>query len=375
MTSHPASRSLFAAIPRVALASLPTPITELHGLREALGGARRCPRILLKRDDLTGLGLGGNKVRKLEFLIADARRSGATSVLTTGAVQSNHARLTAAAARAAGLGVTLVLTTRQPSPVVQGNYLLDRIFGAAIHLIPAGPDPLVAVAPDEEDRVREIVEEERRRGGRPYVIPVGGSTGVGALGYTAGTLELVEQLAEASLSPTYLYYASGSRGTQAGLELGARLFSPPYQLRGIAVSGGEPDKRVRAVRLACEAAALLGVDVAIRPDELSTEQGYIGTGYGIPTAGGQEAIQLLAQRDGVLLDPVYTAKAMAAVIADVRRGAVTADETIVFLHTGGTPALFAHAALFDDTGSAPQEVADREASDEATRTNRAGTKE
>jgi D-cysteine desulfhydrase family pyridoxal phosphate-dependent enzyme len=342
-----ASRSLFAATPRVVLGALPTPLTEARGLREALGGPRRCPRIVLKRDDLTGLALGGNKVRKLEYLIADARRCGATSVITTGAVQSNHARLTAAAARTAGLGVTLVLTTREPSPVRQGNYLLDRIFGATIHLIPAGPDPLVAVAPDEDDRVREVVEDERRRGGQPYVIPVGGSSGVGALGYASGTLELVEQLADAGLSPSHLYYASGSRGTQAGLELGARLFSPPYRLRGIAVSGGEPDKRVRAARIANEAAALLGVDVAIQPGELSTQQGYIGDGYGVATPGGREAIRLLAEGDGVLLDPTYTAKAMAALIADVRAGTVAPDDTVVFLHTGGAPALFAHAGLFD----------------------------
>jgi D-cysteine desulfhydrase family pyridoxal phosphate-dependent enzyme len=343
----PAPRSLFTAIPRVALGALPTPLTEARGLREALGGPRRCPRIVLKRDDLTGLALGGNKVRKLEYLIADARRCGATSVITTGAVQSNHARLTAAAARAAGLGVTLVLTTREASPARQGNYLLDRIFGATIHLIPAGPDPLAAVAPDEEDRVREVVDDERRRGGQPYVIPVGGSSGVGALGYASGTLELVEQLADAGLSPSYLYYASGSRGTQAGLELGARLFSPPYRLRGIAVSGGEPDKRRRAARIANEAAALLGADVAIQPDELSTHQGFIGDGYGIATPGGREAIRLLAEADGVLLDPTYTAKAMAAMIADIRAGSVGPDETVVFLHTGGTPALFAHAGLFD----------------------------
>jgi D-cysteine desulfhydrase family pyridoxal phosphate-dependent enzyme len=344
--SHAASRSLFAALPRTVLGSLPTPLTEAPGLREALGGARRCPRILLKRDDLTGLALGGNKVRKLEYLIADARRRGATSVITTGAVQSNHARLTAAAARAAGLGVTLVLTAREAAPARQGNYLLDQIFGATIHLIPAGPDPLVAVAPDEEDRVREIVEDERRRGGQPYVIPIGGSSGVGAIGYAAGTLELVEQLDDAGLSPSLLYYASGSRGTQAGLELGARLFSPPYQLRGVAVSGGEAEKRVRAARIANEAAAMLGVEVALRPDELTTRQGYIGDGYGVATPGGVEAIQLLARCDGVLLDPTYTAKAMAALIADVRAGAIEPDQTIVFLHTGGTPALFAHAELF-----------------------------
>ena len=148
------------------------------------------------------------------------------------------------------------------------------------------------------------------------------------------------------LAPTRLYYASGSRGTQAGLELGSRLFSPPYRLFGIAVSGGEEEKRVRAARIANEAASLLGADVAIVPEELVTNQAHIGEGYGIPTPGCLEAIRLLAERDGVLLDPTYTAKAMAGLIADVRSGVITPDETIVFLHTGGVPALFAHADLF-----------------------------
>jgi D-cysteine desulfhydrase family pyridoxal phosphate-dependent enzyme len=333
--------------PRVPLAILPTPLTEAAGLRRALGGPQRCPRILLKRDDLTGLALGGNKARKLEFLIADAQRQGATAVITTGAVQSNHARMTAAAARIAGLDVALVLTTREPDPPRQGNLLLDYLFGARVHLIPAGDDPRLAVAPDEERRVREVADEMRVRGERPYVIPVGGSSAVGALGYVFGTRELVEQLDAMGESPARLYYASGSRGTQAGLELGWRLFSPSYELHGIAVSGGETEKRVRAANAATEAASLVGADVIVRPDELSTNQDFFGEGYGIPTTGGLEAIRLLAKSDGVLLDPTYTAKAMAALIADVRASAIDPAETIVFLHTGGTPALFAHAALFD----------------------------
>jgi 1-aminocyclopropane-1-carboxylate deaminase/D-cysteine desulfhydrase-like pyridoxal-dependent ACC family enzyme len=255
--------------------------------------------------------------------------------------------MTAAAARVAGLGVTLVLTTHEPDPPCQGNYLLDRLFGARVHLIAAGPDPKLAVAPDEEAQVRAVVEGLRAEGERPYVIPVGGSSGVGALGYTAGTRELVDQLAAMALAPTRLYYASGSRGTQAGLELGSRLFSPPYRLFGIAVSGGEDEKRVRAARVATEAAALLGLDLVVAPAELTTNQDHIGEGYGIPTAEGLEAIRLLAVGDGVLLDPTYTAKAMAALIADVRSGAIAADETIVFLHTGGVPALFAHVGALE----------------------------
>ena len=158
----------FTKLPRVPLATLPTPLTDAPGLRKALGGAARCPRILLKRDDLTGLALGGNKARKLEFLIGDARRQGATTVVTTGAVQSNHARMTAAAARVAGLGVTLVLTTQEPNPPCQGNYLLDRMFGARVHLIAAGPDPKLAVAPDEDAQVRAVVDELRAEGEHPY---------------------------------------------------------------------------------------------------------------------------------------------------------------------------------------------------------------
>jgi D-cysteine desulfhydrase family pyridoxal phosphate-dependent enzyme len=337
---------MFSALPRVPLATLPTPLHDAVRLRTALGGDRRCPRVIFKRDDLTGLALGGNKARKLEFLIADARRRGATSVVTTGAVQSNHARMTAAAARAAGLGVTLVLTTREPAPAYQGNFLLDRLFGATIHLIAAGPDPRIAVAPDEEQRVSDVVEEMKRRGERPYVIPVGGSSGVGALGYAAGTLEIVEQLKDRNLKPSRLYYASGSRGTQAGLELGARLFAAPYRLCGVAVSGGEDEKRVRAARIANEAAALLESHVRITPEELVTDQEHIGEGYGISTREGLDAIRLVAEHEGILLDPVYTAKAVAALISDVRAGGISPDETIMFLHTGGVPALFAHAGSF-----------------------------
>jgi D-cysteine desulfhydrase family pyridoxal phosphate-dependent enzyme len=345
------SSSLFEAVPRFPLATLPTPVTDARGLRAALGGPAKCPRILLKRDDLTGLALGGNKARKLEFLVGDALREGATTIVTSGALQSNHARMTAAAARAAGLGIALVLTTREPDPALQGNYLLDHLFGASIHLIDAGPDPRLAVAPDEDVRIREVVEDLRRRGERPYLIPVGGSSAVGALGYAAATLELVGQLEADHIRPSRLYYASGSRGTQAGLELGSRLFSPSFRLFGIAVSGGEDEKRVRAARAATEAGRLLGCDLAFDPQQLSTDQDHIGDGYGLPTADGISAIGLLAASDGVLLDPVYTSKAMAALVAHVRAGAVSPTESIVFLHTGGVPALFAYADAFGRSSS------------------------
>jgi D-cysteine desulfhydrase family pyridoxal phosphate-dependent enzyme len=331
-------------VPHYPLATLPTPLHELPRLRAALGRTR-CPKILIKRDDLTGLALGGNKARKLEFLIGEALARQSTVVLTTGAAQSNHARMTAAAARAAGLQVHLVLTA-PANPPVQGNLLLDQLFGAVIHYVPPPPDPALATSEEEEAKVAEVLHDLRQRGERPYEIPVGGSSGTGVLGYTYGTRELVEQLEALQEQPARLYYASGSRGTQAGLTLGAKWCRASYELYGVAVSGGESFKRERALRIANEASALAGLDVTVTPDDLHTDQGYIGEGYGIPTPECLEAIRLVAETEGILLDPVYTGKAMACLIDHVRTGDVDPSRSVVFLHTGGVPALFAHASLF-----------------------------
>jgi D-cysteine desulfhydrase family pyridoxal phosphate-dependent enzyme len=327
--------------PRVSLAVLPTPLVELHRLREALGGAARCPRIFIKRDDLTGLALGGNKARKLEFLLADALANDADVVVSSGATQSNHARMTAAAACAVGLDCVLVLSSRQAEPPLQGNLLLDLLFGATVHFIQANPDPQFAVAADETQRVSEVVEDLMQAGRRPYVIPVGGSSPIGAMGYVGGTQELQQQLEASGIHADRLYYASGSRGTQAGLELGARAFDVEYRLHGIAVSAGEDEKQRRAARLVNEAATLLDLPVHVDPRDLITDQRFIGEGYGIPTAECLEAIRLLARTEAILLDPCYTGKGMAGMIYDIRTGAIAPEETVVFLHTGGAPALFA----------------------------------
>jgi D-cysteine desulfhydrase family pyridoxal phosphate-dependent enzyme len=329
------------SVPRVSLATLPTPLVEARRLRAALGGERACPRILIKRDDLTGLALGGNKARKLEFLMADALARQADVVVTSGATQSNHARMTAAAARAVGLECALVLSARQDDPPLEGNLLLDRLFGATIHFIPSNPDPHFAVAADETLKVAEVVDDLTRAGRRPYVIPIGGSSPVGAMGYVAGTRELHEQLLDSTIHADRLYYASGSRGTQAGLELGARAFGVDYRLCGIAVSAGEDEKRVRAARLVNDAATRLALDVCVKADDLVTDQRFIGEGYGIPTTECLDAIRLLARTEAILLDPCYTGKAMAGLIHDVLTRAIAPSETIVFLHTGGAPALFA----------------------------------
>jgi D-cysteine desulfhydrase family pyridoxal phosphate-dependent enzyme len=325
-------------LPRYSLAQLPTPITDAARLREALGGPSKCPRILIKRDDLTALGLGGNKARKLEYLIADALAKGAHTVITTGAVQSNHARMTAAAARIAGLRCVLVLSSRYDVPPVEGNLLLDELFGAEVRFVPA-EDPMFAVGKDESV-VADVVRDEQAAGRVPYVIPVGGSSAIGALGYVSGTEELIGQLRAMDVSPTRLYFGSGSRGTQAGLTLGAKLSQAPYQLWGVAVSAGEPEKIVRAMNAANDAAALLGVDTRVGREDLFTDQGFIGEGYGIPTPLALEAIDLLAKTEAILLDPVYTAKGFSALLAHVRAGDIPPTDTLVFLHTGGTPALF-----------------------------------
>ena len=243
MTS-PAVTRVRAALdrqPRIPLAALPTPIHDATRLREALGGPSRCPRVLIKRDDLTALGLGGNKARKLEYLVADALSQGATTLITTGAVQSNHARMTAAAACVAGMRCVLVLTTTVDAPALAGNLLLDRLYGASVRLVPS-VDPMLAVGQDEAV-VAEVVAEEKAAGRRPYVIPVGGSSGIGVLGYVGGTAELVDQLAAMDVAPTRLYFASGSRGTQAGLTLGAKLCGASYD---VPASPSAPGNRKRS---------------------------------------------------------------------------------------------------------------------------------
>ena len=341
MTRDDLTRRL-AAMRRARLAALPTPLDDATRLRAALGGPTRCPRILVKRDDLTGLGLGGNKARKLEYLLGDALAEGATALITTGAVQSNHARMTAAAAAMCGLEAYLVLTANSAEPALEGNLLLDRLFGAQVYFVPS-VDPMLAVGHDEA-MVAEVAAGIRARGGRPYVIPVGGSSGVGALGYVTGTVELAGQLEALDARPSRLYFGSGSRGTQAGLTLGAHLAGVSYRLHGVAVSAGEPEKIERARRVAGEAAALLGAGDSVRAAEFFTDQGFIGEGYGLPTPAALDALRLVARTEALVLDPTYTAKAMSALIDDVRAGRIAASDTVVFLHTGGSPALFTTAA-------------------------------
>ncbi|MBI1802311.1 MAG: D-cysteine desulfhydrase family protein [Chloroflexi bacterium] len=317
-------------MPRVRLAHLPTPLDEAPRLTAALGG----PRILIKRDDLTGLAFGGNKTRKLEFLMADALRQNADVVFTAGAPQSNHCRQTAAAARKLGLRCVLVFTAGQHNEP-QGNLLLDQLLKAEV----------VYTENDDTDAVMEkLAEEERRKGHRPYVIPVGGSNGIGTLGYAGLVLELAQQLFERGLSVSRVYFSSGSGGTQGGLVLGARLYHASYRLIGVSPGRKADGVKANVARTANEGAAVLGLPVRFAPHEIEVNDRFTGPAYGISTPESHEAIRLFAETEGILLDPVYTAKAAAAMIHDIRGGAVGREETVLFIHTGGTPALFAYHA-------------------------------
>jgi D-cysteine desulfhydrase family pyridoxal phosphate-dependent enzyme len=320
-------------LPRARIAYLPTPLEEAPNLSQALGG----PRILIKRDDMTGLAFGGNKTRKLEFLMGDAIQRGADTVYTAGAPQSNHCRQTAAAARKLGLRCVLFfMPGHHDEP--QGNVLLDYLLDAEIvHTEADTAESVLAV-------MHEAAETDIAKGRKPYVIPVGGSNGVGSVGYASIVLEMASQCFEHGISVDRVYFSSGSGGTQGGLEVGKSLFHAPYQLIGVSPGRAAKDVVANVVHAANECAQLLGAGATFAPADITVSDKFTGPGYGVPTPESQEAIRLFAATEGVILDPVYTAKAAAAMIHGIRTGAVRADETVLFIHTGGMPAIFAYHA-------------------------------
>lgn len=325
-----------ADIGPVPLAVLPTPLQELARLRQALGG----PRLLVKRDDLTGLGLGGNKVRKLEYLVADARAQGAHTLITAGAPQSNHARQTAAAAARCGLGCVLVLGPIAPTSIT-GNLLLNTLFGARIRW--AGTRDRFAV-------MDEVAAEERAAGRTPYIIPYGGSNAIGAAGYLHAVGELVRQLAEQGRSVDHIVFASSSGGTQAGMVVGAQAYGLSAHILGISVDKDAPALRRTVYDLALLTAAHHGVPLELTMDDVAVNADYTGAGYAVMGTPESEAIRLVAATEGLVLDPVYTGRAMAGLIDLIRRGVFAPDETVLFWHTGGAPALFAYAHEFASYG-------------------------
>ena len=320
------------SLARFPLAQLPTPIEELKSLSRELGG----PELLIKRDDQTGLALGGNKTRKLEFLVAQALEQGADTLVTAGATQSNHCRQTAAAAARAGLRCELLLNGTKPE-LPNGNLLLDELLGARIHWVQRS---------EREAKLSEIPDELRKQGSKPYVIPVGGSNGVGATGYVLAMMELAEQLDRINRHVDHVVFASSSGGTQAGMVVGAKVRGFNGKLHGVSIDKDEGDGASyedELADIANETAKYIDFDAQFAASDFNVVYDYLGGGYGVVGELEREAIRLLASREGIVLDPVYTGRAMGALIDLIRKRAFRSDETILFWHTGGAPALFAYA--------------------------------
>jgi len=329
--------------PRLRFAHLPTPLEPMLRLSQLLGG----PRLWIKRDDCTGLSLGGNKTRKLEFLMADALERKADTIITQGATQSNHARQTAAIAAKLGLTCHILLENRtgyDDEPYTcNGNVLLDRLHAATVSQRPA-----VSNMAAEMDKVAAALRDD---GKRPYVIPGGGSNAVGALGYVNAALELLSQANECGLVIDHVVHATGSAGTQAGLVTGLVALRAAIPVLGISVRASRDEQEAAVLKLARDTAEHLGLGDIVCDQHVIANCDYVGDGYGIPTESAIEAISLVARTEGILLDPVYSGKAMAGLIDLIRKGHFREESSIVFLHTGGTAALFAYPRILSQLPS------------------------
>lgn len=331
-----------AKFPRVSFGHLPTPLEPMDRLSEVLGG----PRLWVKRDDCTGLSSGGNKTRKLEFLMADAVEKGADTIITQGATQSNHARQTAAAAAKLGMDCQILLEDRTGSNdqnyILNGNVLLDRLHGASVSKRPGGVDMNAEMKTCAEKMISE--------GKIPYIIPGGGSNPIGALGYANCARELNEQAVNAGLKIDALVHATGSSGTQAGLVAGLAAIESDIHLLGIGVRAPQDKQEGMVYDLAVRTAEVLGAGTLIARRTVRANCDYVGPGYGIPTKGMIDALKLLARTEGLLFDPVYSGKGLDGLIDQIRRGYFDGMDNVVFLHTGGSAALFGYPDTFDLPG-------------------------
>jgi len=323
---------------RVELSQWPTPIEPLDRLSAALGG----PRISIKRDDFGSIAMGGNKLRKLEYLLADAQTKGCNTIITSGALQSNHARLTAAAAAKLGLECHIVLIDevpdRLPAYYNSANRLIDELVGAEVHLVRREASLAEAVA--------DCAAQLQKLGKVPYVIPVGGSNPIGCLGYVACALEIAEQERALGRRFSHIFVVSGSGGTHAGLLAGLHLAKSTSELIGATISRPVEKQRPIIEALVEGVSALLGTDAAAK-SAINLDDSMYLPGYGLPNVSSREAIALCAQYEGILLDPVYTSKAMAVVISHIRADRFSPQDELLFVHTGGAPALFAYQEMFN----------------------------
>ena len=327
-------RDRLERVPRCSLGICPTPLTRLERLRRELGRT-----VFVKRDDTLGPAAGGNKTRKLEYFLANAIEAGATTITTVGGPQSNHARLTAAAARMLGLECHLLLFGIEPKRTT-GNLLLDRLFGAELHFIPPGP---IASGSCTFEALDDYVREEaKRRVGDHYHVPLGGSNGLGSLGYVRAALEIEEQTKAAGLADAWIVIATGSGGTLAGLLAGLRAIESSLRVVGIDVASIWSDYPGLVTRIANDSLGILDVAERIEQTDVSLIEGtYVGRGYAVPTNGGTAATEHLARSEGILLDPTYTGKACAGLLDLHESGYFGKDEPVIFWHTGGLPGLFA----------------------------------
>ena len=323
--------------PRATLAHLPTPLEFLPRLSQHLNG----PDIYVKRDDCTGLATGGNKTRKLEFSMGEALAQGADTIITVGAVQSNHVRQTAAAACKLGLACEVMLEHRVAKPSAtysnSGNIFLDKIYGANLREYPGGTDFDAAML--------EVAEEVRANGGKPYYIPGGASNPVGALGYVNCGIEMLQQFDEQRLQIDHIVTATGSAGTHAGLAVGLRGSGSDVPILGIGVNAPQDVQEERVFKLAVETAERVSAPGCVKRQDIVADCNYIGAGYGVPTDAMNEAVLMLARYEGLLFDPVYSGKALAGLIDYIRDGRFSKGQSIVFLHTGGSAGLFAYADI------------------------------
>lgn len=327
-----------ARFPRLGLAHLPTPFEPMKRLSAHFGG----PRLWVKREDCTGLGLGGNKLRKLDYVLAQALDEGADTLVSGGVVQSNSQRQVAAAAAKLGLDCHLAvyhgrLSTPSPEYERTGNALLNRLFGATLHDVPWNSD--------RNGAITSLADSLRAQGRKPFVVPYGVSSPLGAVAYASTIVEIAQQCAAHAVDPAAIVHCSGSAATQAGLVVGARWAMPRTRIIGIDIDA-EPE-RVRADVLTYGAGAAELLGRPFDPDDVEVVAGHAGPAYGVPHQATVEAIRLGASLEGPVLDPVYSAKGLAGLIALIRAGRWTSGQDIVFIHTGGAPALFAYTHLFD----------------------------
>jgi L-cysteate sulfo-lyase len=330
-----------ARFPRVRFAHLPTPLEHMPNLSRSLGG----PEIWIKRDDCTGMSSGGNKTRKLEFLMAEAQAQGADIVLTQGATQSNHARQTAAFAARMGIDCHILLEDRtgktDPDYTANGNVFLDHLHGASIEHVPANPDM--------NGEMEKAASRLRAQGRNAYTIPGGGSNATGALGYVNCAIELVNQANDMGLRMDHVVHATGSAGTQAGMIAGLAGINSGVPLLGIGVRAPRERQEENVFKLACATLDKIGVPGAVKREDVVANCDYIGKGYGFPAPDTIAAIETLARLEGILLDPVYSGKGMAGLIDLTRKGFFKKGQNIVFLHTGGSVGLFGYIRDFDFT--------------------------